>query len=344
LLFACCDFQKLTGFDQMGHKMRELKFTTERWYMKMPFTITGYTFTHAEILHVTITENGVTGQGEAAGVYYLDENGESMLAQVESVRQALENGADREALRSLLPAGGARNAIDCALWDLEAKSLGKSIWELTGVQPGRTITVNTVGIGAPEEMAAMAKTLDTSRIKVKLSDDQPLERIAAVRAARPDAEIVVDINQGWTFEQLVEWAPKLKELGIAMIEQPLPRGGDEALEGYDSPIPLCADESCLNTSEFEQASRRYQMINIKLDKTGGLTEALELAALAKENGIGLMVGNMMGTSLAMAPGFVVAQLCRFVDLDGALFLHSDREHPMAYSHGVLSPPSKALWG
>ena len=141
-------------------------------------------------------------------------------------------------------------------------------------------------------MAQDAQALDTNKIKVKLSDDQPLERLSAVRAARPDAEIVVDINQGWTFDQLVEWAPKFKELGVAMIEQPLPRGGDEALEGYDSPVPLCADESCLNTSEFEQAARRYQMINIKLDKTGGLTEALDLAQLAMANGIGLMVGNM----------------------------------------------------
>jgi L-alanine-DL-glutamate epimerase-like enolase superfamily enzyme len=328
----------------MELKMRELKATTERWYMKQPFTITGYTFTHAEILYVTIAENGVTGQGEAAGVYYLDENGESMLADVESVRRAIENGAGREDLLSLLPAGGARNALDCALWDLEAKLQGTSIWALTGLTPGETVTVNTVGIGTPEEMAANARALDTDRIKVKLSDDRPLERIAAVRAARPDAEIVVDINQGWTFEQLVEWAPKLKELGVAMIEQPLPRGGDEALEGYTPPIPLCADESCLNTGEFEQAAKRYQMINIKLDKTGGLTEALKLADMARARGIGLMVGNMMGTSLAMAPGYVVAQLCRFVDLDGALFLDSDRAHPMHYAHGVLSAPSRELWG
>jgi L-alanine-DL-glutamate epimerase-like enolase superfamily enzyme len=328
----------------MEHKMRELTATTERWYMKQPFTITNYTFTHAEILYVTISENGVTGRGEAAGVYYLDENGESMLADVESVRRAVENGAGREALLDLLPAGGARNALDCALWDLEAKLQGTSIWELTGLTPAETITVNTVGLGTPEEMAQNARSLDTNRIKVKLSDEKPLERIAAVRAARPDAEIVVDINQGWTFEQLVEWAPKFRDLGIAMIEQPLPRGGDQALEGYEPPVPLCADESCLNTSEFEQASRRYQLINIKLDKTGGLTEALKLADMAKASGIGLMVGNMMGTSLAMAPGYVVAQLCRFVDLDGALFLDADRDHPMHYEHGVLSPPSSELWG
>ena len=243
-----------------------------------------------------------------------------------------------------MPAGGARNAIDCALWDLEAKRSGKSIWELTGIKPVETISINTVGIGTPGEMATAAKQLDTSKVKVKLDGEHVIERMSAVRGARPDAEIVIDVNQGWSFEQLVELAPKLKELGVAMIEQPLPRGGDESLEGYQPPIPLCADESCLDTSEFEQASRRYQMINIKLDKTGGLTEALDLARLAQAKGIGLMVGNMMGTSLAMAPGFVIGQLCRFVDLDGALFLKQDREHPMTYSAGILSPPSAELWG
>ena len=324
--------------------MREVTFTTEPWAMKSPFRITGHTFTEAQLLYVTIAEQGVRGHGEAAGVYYLGENGDSMLAQAESARDALERGADRAVLRELLPAGGARNAIDCALWDLQAKREGQSIWQLTGLEPGATTTVLTIGIGTPQEMAATARTLDTSRIKVKLDGDMPLERIAAVRAARPDAEIVVDVNQGWTFEQLVEVAPKLKELGVAMIEQPLPRGGDAALEGYEPPMPLCADESCLDTGEFEQALRRYQMINIKLDKTGGLTEALELADMAQSWGVGLMVGNMMGTSLAMAPAFVVAQLCRFVDLDGALFLKRDREHPITYAGGVVSPPRRELWG
>ena len=324
--------------------MREVKFETQSWEMATPFKITGHTFTGADLLEVTITENGSTGKGEAAGVYYKGETRQSMLDDVESVRERLEAGADRAQLRKLLPAGGARNAIDCALWDLEAKLAGESIWDLTGIQPAETISINTVGIGTPEEMAATAKSLDTPRIKVKLDNELVLERIAAIRHARPDVEIVVDVNQGWTFEQLVELAPKLKELGVSMIEQPLPRGGDEALEGYTPPIPLCADESCLDTSEFEQASRRYQIINIKLDKTGGLTEALDLASLANEKKIGLMVGNMMGTSLAMAPGFVIAQLCSFVDLDGALFLKKDRENAMSYSAGVLSAPTTELWG
>jgi L-alanine-DL-glutamate epimerase-like enolase superfamily enzyme len=324
--------------------MREVSLSTERWEMHSPFTITGHVFTGAEILYAVIEEDGVRGQGEGTGVYYFGENGSSMLAQAESVKQALERGAGREELRELLPAGGARNAIDCALWDLEAKLQGKTIWELTGLTQNPVITFETVGLGSPEEMAANAKTLDSGRIKVKLNDDRPLERITAVRAARPDAVIVVDANQGWSFEQLVELAPRFNELGVAMIEQPLPRGGDEALEGYTPPVPLCADESCVDTREFGQASRRYQMINIKLDKTGGLTEALDLAYLARANGIGLMVGNMMGTSLAMAPGYVIAQLCLFADLDGALFLKRDRQNPMTYDKGILSPPSKELWG
>ena len=325
-------------------KQRTLTVTIEEWAFHTPFHITGYTFSTADLVFVTIEQNGRTGRGEAAGVYYLDETGKSMREQVLAVSDAVEMGADRQALLELLPAGGARNAVDCALWDLEAKLSGKSIWELTGVSPRVTQSVQTVGLDTPDAMADRAERLETGKIKVKLSGDAPLQRITAVRAARPDAEIIVDVNQGWTFEQLVDLAPKFVDLGIAMIEQPLPRGGDAALEDYDAPIILCADESCLDTSEFEQAARRYRMINIKLDKTGGLTEALNLAAMAKQRGIELMVGNMMGTSLAMAPGYVIAQLCRFVDLDGPLFLSKDRDHAISYNQGVLSRPSSELWG
>jgi len=323
---------------------REVTLSTESWELRIPFRITGYVFTSVKVLHVTIAENGAAGSGEAAGVYYLNETGDSLLAQAESVRHSLECGASRGELRTLLPAGGARNAIDCALWDLEAKQAQTSIWDITGIELGPTRSFYTVGIDTPPEMAKKAATLDTSNIKVKLDNDHPLDRVSAVRAARPDATIVVDVNQGWNFQQLVKLAPKFKDLGIDMIEQPLPRTADEELEVYNSPIPLCADESCLDSSEFEQAARRYQMINIKLDKTGGLTEALDLAGMARSREIGLMVGNMMGTSLAMAPGFVVAQLCRFVDLDGALYLKKDRDNSMTYEHGILTPPESALWG
>lgn len=323
---------------------RQVTASADAWKFREPFRITGYTFTDVDLLYVSIAENGSSGRGEAAGVYYLDETGESMLADVASVREAVEAGAGREELRKLLPPGGARNALDCALWDLEAKRQNKTIWELTGIEPALTRSVLTIGIGTPDEMAEVARTLDSNRIKVKLDATTPVERLAAVRKVRPKEEIIVDVNQGWSFDQLVEVAPQLAELGVAMIEQPLPRGGDEALEGYQPPVPLCADESCLCVDDFEQVARRYQVINIKLDKTGGLTEALELAGLARARGIDLMVGNMMGTSLAMAPGFVVAQLCRFVDLDGALFLTRDRDHPMSYKHGVVSVPRSELWG
>ncbi|WGL17887.1 dipeptide epimerase [Microbulbifer bruguierae] len=326
------------------NKKREVSLLVESWELESPFKITGHVFTNVEILHVCISENGVTGNGEASGVYYLDETGSSILAQAESVREALTSGLSRQQLYELLPAGGARNAIDCALWDLEAKLEKKKIWDLTGIEPAETHSFFTVGLGTPETMAEKARDIASSKIKVKLDGELALERMTAIRSARPDAEIIVDVNQGWTFEQLQELAPKFKQLGVSMIEQPLPRGGDEALEGYQCPLPLCADESCLDTSEFDQAARRYQVINIKLDKTGGLTEALALAKKAQERGLDLMVGNMVGTSLAMAPGYVVAQLCKFVDLDGAFYLKKDREPPITCDWGKLSPPSAELWG
>lgn len=323
---------------------RKLRCSVETWALQSPITITGHTFAAANLLHVAMEADGCTGQGEGAGVYYLGETGEKLLADVESVRSAIEAGADRAALQSLLTRGGARNALDCALWDLEAKQKGATIWELTGIEPTPTCSALTIGIDTPERMAATARTLDGPRIKLKLDEHEPIERVAAVRAARPDAELLVDVNQGWDFDLLVRVAPVLARLGVAMIEQPLARGGDAMLEGYRSPVPLCADESCLGVSEFARAACRYQIVNIKLDKTGGLTEALELVRLARAAGMELMVGNMMGTSLAMAPGFVVAQLCRFVDLDGALFLQRDREPAMSYRHGTLSPPQPELWG
>lgn len=324
--------------------MRQIKCTLETWPYKEPFVITGRTMTESKLLLVSITENGLTGRGESAGVFYLQDRGEKMLQDAQKIIPALEKGATREDLFNLLPSCGARNAIDCALWDLEAKKAGKTIWELLDLQPQPVTTVNTISIGTPEQMAAKAKTLTTPKVKVKLNGEIPLERITAVCQARPDAEIVVDANQGWTFEQLVELAPKFKDLGIKMIEQPLPRGNDEALGNYESPMTLCGDESCLNTSELEQAANRYQMINIKLDKTGGLTEALRLAKAAKSKGLKLMVGNMVGTSLAMAPGFVIAQYCDFVDLDGPMFLTTDRPHAMSFDNGQITGFTSELWG
>tara|TARA_B100000780_G_scaffold90443_1_gene62513 strand:+ start:2896 stop:3870 length:975 start_codon:yes stop_codon:yes gene_type:complete len=324
--------------------MPQVELLIESWPLLEPFVITGHTWTHCNVLIVSITENGVTGRGEATGVYYLDETAESIYQQVLGIQQKLEQGVSREQLQSLLPLGGARNAIDCALWDLEAKSSGRSIFGITGIPSSPVSTVNTVTIDTPKKMANKAAAITARQIKVKLDGEYPLQRITAVCNTRPDADIVVDVNEGWSFAQLVELAPQFKALGIKMIEQPLPRGEDDALEGYQSPIMLCADESCLDTSELEQAARRYQMVNIKLDKTGGLTEALNLARQAKDKGMTLMVGNMTGTSLAMAPAYVIAQLCDFVDLDGALFLLGDRSFPMNYENGIVTGLSSQLWG
>jgi L-Ala-D/L-Glu epimerase / N-acetyl-D-glutamate racemase len=324
--------------------MRDVIFKVEPWKLKIPFNITGYRFTAITVLLVEIFEHGKVGRGEATGVYYLGEDGESMLAQANSIKKDLEDGVERQQLSELLPAGGARNAIDCALWDLECKLSAKSIWQLTGISPSTVMTVNTVGVDKPGVMVEIAKACDTKKIKVKLDGEHPLEKITAVCSARPDAEIVVDVNQGWSFEQLEELAPAFKALGVKMIEQPLARGNDALLQTYDAPLTLCGDESCLDSNELAEASQRYSMVNIKLDKTGGLTEALKLAGMAKERGLGLMVGNMVGTSLAMAPAFVIAQLCDFVDLDGAVLLARDRENAMSYSGGVVSIPNPLLWG
>ena len=318
----------------------------EEWPLTTPFRITGFEWVNTRCIVVQLCEDGFLGRGEAQGVFYLDETADSIFEQAESVIGALESGTRREALQELLPAGGARTAIDCALWDLECKKAGKTIWELTGIDPKPVTTVFTIGLEPePEDMAAKAAAASNSPVlKIKLSGDRPYERLAAIRAARPDATLVVDANQGWDFGQLQEVLPKCLGLNLAMIEQPLPRGGDEALEGFDSPITLAADESCLHSGELEQALRRYDMVNIKLDKTGGLTEALKVARLAREKGCKLMVGNMVGTSLSMAPSFVVAQLCDFVDIDGPLLLKHDYPNGLRYRNGVVDGFDPSLWG
>jgi len=324
--------------------MRTVKFNTETWPFEAPLFITGYSMSDIQTLYVEIRDGEHRGRGEAAGVYYTGETADSMLAQAESIRSELEKGAGRNELLELLPSGGARNAIDAALWDLEAKQTGKSIWELAGLELNDTVTVATVGIDAPNRMAARALELPSTKIKIKVNGEDPLVQIRAVREARPDVELVIDANQGWTYDQLVEIAPRVKEFGVTMVEQPLPRGGDFELVGYRCPVPLCADESCLDQSELEQAATRYDMINIKLDKVGGLTAGLDLARKARDLGLGLMVGNMAGTSLAMAPGLVIAQLCDLVDLDGPIILTADRAHPLQYDNGQVSGLTPALWG
>jgi L-alanine-DL-glutamate epimerase-like enolase superfamily enzyme len=318
----------------------------EDWELVQPFRISGMEWITSPTLVVQVEEDGCVGRGEAQGVFYLDETAAGLFEQVDRVASEIRKGITREQLQHLLPAGGARNAVDCALWDLECKKAGKTIWELTGIDPKPVTTVFTIGLEpTPEEMAEKAAAAaDAPVLKIKLNDDRPYERLAAIRAARPDAELVVDANQGWDFELLKKVIPKCVDLDLGMIEQPLPRGADEMLEGFESPITLAADESCLDTSELETAARRYNMINIKLDKTGGLTEALKLAYAAKEKGCKLMVGNMVGTSLGMAPAFVIAQLCDFVDIDGPLLLKYDHPRGLHYNKGVVRELDSRLWG
>jgi L-alanine-DL-glutamate epimerase-like enolase superfamily enzyme len=318
----------------------------EDWELIQPFRISGGEWITSPTLVVQLARDGFVGRGEAQGIFYRDETAQSIFDQVDRVADEIRQGVTRDELQELLPAGGARNALDCAMWDLECKTSGKTIWQLTGIDPKPVTTVFTIGLeSTPEAMAAKAAAAsDAPILKIKLDDNQPYQKLAAIRAARPDATLVVDANQGWNFELLKEVIPKCVDLDLGMIEQPLPRGGDEALEGFESPITLAADESCLDTSELETAARRYSMINIKLDKTGGLTEALKLAYAAKAKGCKLMVGNMVGTSIGMAPSFVVAQLCDFVDIDGPLLLKYDHPLGLQYKKGVVDVFSPKFWG
>ena len=318
----------------------------EAWESKIPFRISNYVWNDYPAVVCEIEQDGMIGQGEALGVYYLDETEKTMLRQLEEIVDDLAAGATREDLLELLPPGGARNAADAALWDLEAQLAGRSAWELAGVGADPVHTVFTIGLeDEPEQMAAgAAAATNISLLKIKLNNDRPVERIAAIREARPDVRLVVDINQGWSFAELKEYGPAIGDLGVEFIEQPLARGGDEELENYDSPVPLCADESCLHLGELEQAANRYQMINIKLDKTGGLTHGLELAHAIRERGLGIMVGCMCGTSLAMAPHHVICQLADYADIDGPLLLTRDRFGGLVYDNGIVTLPPERFWG
>jgi len=311
-----------------------------------PFRIAYQTSTVANTLRVELTDAPFVGRGEALGVGYHHETIDSILAQLLSIRTELSAGISRHELTHLLPPGGARNAIDCALWDLEAKRTGKRAWELAGLQSVRGLfTDHTIGLDTPEKMAEAAAALRRySRLKLKLSGDGDLERVRAVRTARPEAELIVDANQAWTEDQLRDLAPQLADVGVRLVEQPLPVGKDGALSSYRSPVPLCADESCQTADSLADLVGKYKYVNIKLDKTGGLTEALRLVHEAKQRDMKLMVGCMAGSSLSMAPAFIVGQFCEFVDLDGPLLSAYDIDHPIRYDGGRMHPPERALWG
>lgn len=325
----------------------QLTVTRELIPLSAPFTITGYTFTDMTVVVARVGERGATGEGEAAGVYYLNDDAERMSAAIEHVRRDLEQGADRESLRRLLPPGGARNALDCALWDLEAKRLGQPVWRIAGLErPRPLLTTFTVPANDPGTMSAKAvEYAQAKQLKLKLTGELPLdaERVRAVRRARPDAWIGVDANQGFTAASLTALLPELVAAKVQLVEQPFARGREAELDGFRCPIPVAADESVQGLDEIEPLVGRFDMVNIKLDKCGGLTEGLAMAAEARRLGLGVMVGNMVGSSLAMAPAWILGQLCDLNDLDGTLFISRDRVPAMVFADGKVSYPDKG-WG
>ncbi|SFR09131.1 N-acetyl-D-Glu racemase DgcA [Poseidonocella sedimentorum] len=306
------------------------------------FTISRGSRTAAHVLTVEIAEGGHIGRGECVPYARYDESLESVEAEIRGLPAAF----DRAGLQDLLPAGAARNAVDCALWDLEAKQAGRPVWELAGLpRPGPEITAYTLSLNAPEKMRDQARA-NAARplLKIKLGTEDDLERLEAVRAGAPDARIIVDANEGWSPESYAALAPHLMRLGVEMVEQPLPAGSDDALAEMERPVPICADESCHDRASLPGLRGKYDMVNIKLDKTGGLTEALALRDAALAEGYAIMVGCMIGSSLAMAPAALVAQGAAVTDLDAPLLLAEDREAPLHYDARGVHPARPALWG
>lgn len=323
----------------------EMHIGRETWKLKKPFRITGSTIEDFEVLVLTLQQESLVGRGEAIGVSYRGETVESMAAQLEAVRPAIEHGEGRAAQREL-GIGGARNALDCALWDLEAKMARTPVWRLAGLDAMRPLlTTFTLGADTPAEMAAGAVAWPTARaLKLKLiGDEDDAARVRAVRAARPDAWIGVDANRGFTKASLAALLSTLVDARVQLVEQPFALGCDADLDGLDCPIPIAADESIQGLEDLEKIGNRWDVINIKLDKCGGLTEGLAMARLAKRMGRRAMVGTMGGTSLAMAPGCVVGQLCDVVDLDGPVLLREDREPAASYVDGQVWC-AESVWG
>jgi L-Ala-D/L-Glu epimerase len=314
--------------------------------LKAPFAITGHVFTAVDVLRVTLAHDGHNGRGEAAGVYYRYDTPDQMLTLLEGRRTEVERGISREQLQRRLPPGGARNALDCALWELQAKLAGEPVWRLAMLaSPTPLVTTFTCSADSPAAMAAAALGFSGARaIKLKLTGDSlDAERVQAVRDVRPDVWLGVDANQGFSKATLESLMPQLVDAGVKLIEQPFPVGREADLDGLDSPIPVAADESVQCLADLPSLVGRFHVINIKLDKCGGLTEALEMARRAKQLGLEVMVGNMMGTSLAMAPAYLVGQLATIADLDGPIYIERDIEPSAEYSSGLISCPP-GVWG
>jgi len=317
----------------------------QSWPLDKPFRISRGARTEARVVVVTVTDGQHIGRGEAVPIRRYNQSPASVLAQIESIksRQCL----DRQQIQKLLPAGAARNALDCAFWDLEAKISGKRAWELAKIPIVHEVETSfTISLDTPAAMAAVAKANAIAPIlKLKLGGDDPdLARVKAVREAAPAARLLIDANESWTSDHYCKVAPALCQFGIELIEQPFPADADEVLETLDHPVPVCADEGCHTTADLPRLKNRYEMVNIKLDKSGGLTEAMLLTERAREAGFKLLIGCMVCTSLGIAPARVLASNADYVDLDGPLLLARDRDHGLAYENGRIGLPSRQLWG
>ncbi|MFJ5421340.1 N-acetyl-D-Glu racemase DgcA [Pectobacterium parvum] len=326
--------------------MTEMRYFTESWPIEGAFTISRGSKRQADVVVVALQSGNVTGYGECVPYSRYSESLDSVMAQVASLHSDVRNGLDRETLQTILPAGAARNALDCAFWDLECKQYQQRIWQRLDLpSPTPLETAYTLSLDTPDRMrhAAMHHA-SRPLLKLKLADADDLARVAAVREGAPSTRLIVDANEGWDAERYLTLVPELAALSVTMIEQPFPAGKDDVLADLPRPIPVCADESCHDSHSLTALVGRYDMINIKLDKTGGLTEALRLRKHALEQGLKIMVGCMVSTSLSMAPAFIVAQGAAVVDLDGPLLLQRDRTNGLYYNGSEILPPNALLWG
>jgi L-alanine-DL-glutamate epimerase-like enolase superfamily enzyme len=324
----------------------ELQLAVEAFPIAGRFVISRGAKTEAKVVTATLHAGAATGRGECVPYARYGESVESVLAAIEGVRREIEAGADRAALQRLLPAGAARNAVDCAMWDLEAKASGRRAFRAAGFDRlVPLVTAYTLSVGTPEEMRAAAlRSADRPLLKIKLAGDGDEARLAAVREGAPHATLIVDANEAWSEETLVARVGACARFGVALVEQPLPAGHDEMLAGIARPIPICADESAHESNSLEALRGRYDAVNVKLDKTGGLTEALAMTRAARAAGFKIMAGCMVGSSLAMAPAALIGQMADWVDLDGPLLLARDREPGLVYEGSTMEPPPAALWG
>ncbi len=326
--------------------MRQLTARIERWDTAQPFTIARGTKSFVDVVVAEIREGSHRGRGEGTAIYYRGELPCSVLEAVEGMADAIRGRAGRADLLDMMPPGAARNALDSALWDLEAKQAGKRVWELVGLpQPRPMLTAYTISLGNPGAMAQQAKAASGRELlKLKLGGEGDLERVAAVRAAAPDARLIADANEAWAGQDVERLCHALAEYRLELVEQPLPAGADGDLAHVQSPIPLAADESLQSRAELGSVVGLYRFINLKLDKCGGLTEGLALISAARQRGLSLMTGCMLSTSLGIAPAFLAAMQGSFADLDGPLLLAKDREHGLRFHGSDVDPPEVALWG